>query len=253
MMIVHISDTHVSEPHPSSFFSDLAEKVIEKINEIGPEIVVVTGDLTENGSSSEFMRAKSYTDRIKCRNKIVIPGNHDARNVGYLCFEEIFGPRSRVERYEGVTIVGVDSTEPDLDEGHIGRDKYGWIEQCLDTDDFKVFALHHHLIPVPLTGRERNILIDAGDVLKLLIQCGTDLVLCGHKHVPWIWNLNGTIITNTGTACANRVKWNIPQSFSLIEIDEDKKGTIKIHRMYSKGGQELILEENRTERMKCLP
>jgi predicted phosphodiesterase len=87
--------------------------------------------------------------------------------------------------------------------------------------------------------------MDAGDVLELLVRCGVDLVLCGHKHVPWIWNLNGMIIANAGTACTSRVKWNIPQSFNLIEIDEEEKGTIKIYRMYSRGGQELVLEKRR--------
>jgi Icc protein len=67
-------------------------------------------------------------------------------------------------------------------------------------------------------------------------------VLCGHRHVPWVWNLNGMIIANAGTACSNRVKWKIPQSFNLIELDDPKKGTIKIFRMYSSGGQELVFE-----------
>jgi len=242
MKIVHISDIHAAEPH---FLPDLAEKVIEKINEIEPEIVVVTGDLTESGYAFEFERAKGYIERIECGVKVVIPGNHDARNVGYLAFEEIFGPRSKAERYGGITIVGVDSTQPDLDDGHVGREKYEWIEKCLKTSDFKVVALHHHLIPVPKTGRERNIPMDAGDVLELLIRCETDLVLCGHKHVPWIWNLNGMIIVNAGTACTNRTKWNISQSFNLIEIDEPEKekGTIRIYRMYPRGGQELVLEK----------
>jgi 3',5'-cyclic AMP phosphodiesterase CpdA len=239
MKIAHISDIHAAD---ASLLPDLAENVIKKINEIEPEIVVVTGDLTMEGDPSEFEKAKNYIDRIECKVKVVIPGNHDARNVGDLCFEEFFGPRSKVERYKGITIVGLDSTQPDLDDGHVGREKYEWIEKCLDMDDFKIVAMHHHLIPVPKTGRERNILVDAGDVIELLIRCGTDLVLCGHKHVPWIWNLNGMVITNAGTACSNRVKWNIPQSFNLTEIDEEEKGTIKIYQMYSRGGQELVLE-----------
>ena len=240
--ITHISDIHVADQH---FLPNLMEQVIRVINEIEPEIMVITGDLTENGDPSEFKRAKSYIERINCETEVVIPGNHDVRNVGYLGFEEIFGHRTTIEKYEGITIVGIDSTQPDLDDGHVGREKYGWIEQCLDTDGFKVVALHHHLIPVPKTGRERNILVDAGDVLELLIRCGVDPVLCGHKHVPWIWSLNGMVIANAGTACTNRVKWNIPQSFNLIEIDEEEKGTIKIYRMYSRGGQELVLEKRR--------
>jgi len=241
---VHISDIHVAEQH---FLPELLERVIRAINEIEPEIVVVTGDLTENGHQSEFKRAKSYIEKIECDKKVVIPGNHDARNVGYLGFEEIFGHRSIIEKCGGITIVGIDSTQPDLDDGHVGRERYGWIEENLNTNDFKVVALHHHLISIPKTGRERQIPMDAGDVLELLVRCGVDLVLCGHKHVPWIWNLNGMIIANAGTACTSRVKWNIPQSFNLIEIDEEEKGTIKIYRMYSSGGQELVLEK-RVER-----
>jgi 3',5'-cyclic AMP phosphodiesterase CpdA len=242
MKIVHLSDIHAGESH---FMTDLAEDAVERINELEPDILVVTGDLTDNGYISEFGKAKRYIEQIACEIKVVIPGNHDARNVGYLGFEEFFGSLVTVKRSEGVTILGIDSTQPDLDEGHVGREMYAWLEQSLDTDDFKVVALHHHLIPVPKTGRERNILTDAGDVLELLMRYRVDLVLCGHKHVSWIWDLNGMIIANAGTACSNRVEWNIPQSFNLIEIDEEEKGTIKIHRMYSKGGQELVLEKRR--------
>ena len=170
---------------------------------------------------------------------IIIPGNHDSRNVGYLCFEEVFGPRFKVENFKGVTVVGVDSTQPDLSDGHIGRDKYCWIEDSFNVGDFKIFALHHHLLPVPNTGRKVNIPIDSGDVLDLITRCGVDLVLCGHKHVPWIWNLNGMAILNAGTACTNRIKWNTPQSFNLIKIENEY---IRIERFYSSGGKELILE-----------
>ena len=53
-----------------------------------------------------------------------MPGNHDSRNVGYVHFEELFGDATRVLRKGGVTVVAVDSTEPDLDHGQIGRGRY---------------------------------------------------------------------------------------------------------------------------------
>ena len=242
MKIAHISDIHVAEPH---FLPDLAQNVVETINGIEPEILIVTGDLTNNGYPHEFEDAKRYIERMACKTKVIIPGNHDVRNVGYLGFEEFFGKRSTVEHYEGITLIGIDSTQPDLDEGHVGREMYAWLEQSLATDDFKVVALHHHILPVPKTGRERNILTDAGDVLALLMRFNVDLVLCGHRHVSWIWDLNGMIIANAGTACSNRVKWKIPQSFNLIELDDAKKGSIKISRMYSSGGQKLVFAERR--------
>ncbi|MBE0516259.1 MAG: metallophosphoesterase [Methanophagales archaeon] len=168
MKIVQISDIHATEAH---LLPDLAENVITRINELRPEILVVTGDLTDNGYPIEYERAKRYIDRIAGARSVVVPGNHDVRNVGDVGFEEFFGPRSRKERYNGVTIVGIDPTQPDIDDGHVGREKYKWIEQCLDTKDFKIVAIHHHLIPVPKTGRESSILRDAGDLLELLVRC----------------------------------------------------------------------------------
>ena len=85
--IVHLSDLHVSGAH---FLADLAESVVQSTNEIAPDIVVVTGDLTQNGSYPEFSSAKEWIDRIDCESKVIVPGNHDSRNVGYLLFEDFF-------------------------------------------------------------------------------------------------------------------------------------------------------------------
>jgi len=246
MKIAHISDIHAAEAH---FLPELAENVIAKLNALAPEILVVTGDLTDAGYPHEFERARRFIERIACDISLVIPGNHDVRNVGYLGFEASFGPRSKLERHRGVTLVGLDSTQPDLDEGHVGGDKYEWLEQCLTQhpDDLKVVALHHHVLPVPKTGRERNILTDAGDLLEILMRSHVDLVLCGHRHVPWVWNLNGMVIANAGTACSNRVKWQIPQSFNLIELDDRKKGVVEIFRISARGEQELVFSTRHKE------
>jgi 3',5'-cyclic AMP phosphodiesterase CpdA len=71
--------------------------------------------------------------RITCDQVVLVPGNHDARNVGYLRFEDTFGARDsrlRLELPEGLlALVAVDSSKPDLDEGEIGREHYGWIEE----------------------------------------------------------------------------------------------------------------------------
>ena len=94
-----------------------------------PDIVICSGDLTTFGFKEEYAQAKRYLDRLACESFVVIPGNHDSRNVGYVHFEELFGDRNSVLRKDGVTVVAVDSTEPDLDHGQIGRGRYGWIEE----------------------------------------------------------------------------------------------------------------------------
>ena len=107
--------------------------------------------------------------------------------------------RSSVLRVQDVTIVAVDSTEPDLDHGVIGRGRYPWIEEEFAPDArMRVFVMHHHLLPVPGTGRERNVVYDAGDAIECLQRSHVDLVLCGHKHVPYAWRLEDLFIVNAG-------------------------------------------------------
>jgi 3',5'-cyclic AMP phosphodiesterase CpdA len=252
--IVHLSDLHVCGAH---FLTDVAESVVQGVNKISPDILVITGDLTQNGSCQEYREAKEWIDRFECRNKVIVPGNHDSRNVGYLLFEDLFGARSSCCSLDGVTVVGVDSSQPDIDDGHIGREVYGWIAENfnsssksnLNSTDFRIFALHHHLIPVPMTGREEEIPVDSGDVLELLNQCGVDLVLCGHRHVPWVWKLNGMFVVNAGTACSNKIKARTTQCYNLIEIENDGKGDtgdtgkhIRIYRVLPTGERTLIVD-----------
>ena len=234
--IVHLSDIHVSDAH---FLPDVAGKVVDSINEIAPDIVVVTGDLTHNGYYPEFAGAKELIDRIDCENKVIVPGNHDSRSVGYLLFEDLFGARSSCHASSGVTVVGVDSSQPDIDDGHVGRERYDGIAKSFETDDFKVFALHHHLIPVPMTGREEEILVDSGDVLELLDSCGVNLVLCGHRHVPYVWRLNEMFVVNAGTACSNKILARTTQCYNLIEIDD---GDLRIYRVLPSGEQGLVVD-----------
>ena len=158
--IAHISDVHCGGPY---FVPTLLERAIAEINDWQPDLVVCCGDLTTFGYKPEFAEARAFLDRIECEAFVVIPGNHDSRNVGYVHFEEFFGDRNSVLQVGAVTVVAVDSTEPDLDHGRIGRGRYEWIEEQFSTAaELRVFVLHHHLLPVPGTGRERNIVYDAG-------------------------------------------------------------------------------------------
>jgi 3',5'-cyclic AMP phosphodiesterase CpdA len=75
-------------------------------------------------------------------------------------------------------VVALDSSAPDVIEGHVGRERYSWIREGFDEpDDMKILVIHHHLVPVPGTGRERNVIADAGDLLAALTQLDIDVVI----------------------------------------------------------------------------
>jgi 3',5'-cyclic-AMP phosphodiesterase len=235
--IAQLSDLHCGQQF---FLPQHLERAIGEVNELVPDVVVISGDLTTNGFKDEYVLARDYLDRIECEAIVVIPGNHDSRNVGYVHYEELFGERNSVLRVGGTTIVAVDSTEPDLDNGQIGRGRYTWIEKAFaEPADFRVFVLHHHLLPVPGTGRERNIVNDAGDTLECLQRAKVDLVLSGHKHVPYAWRLENLFVVNAGTVSSSRLRGNGRPCYNVVEFD----GThVDVWRRYPFHGQERIIQ-----------
>jgi len=233
-IIVQISDFHAGSQY---FVSHLLSRAIKEVNDYHPDLVVVTGDLTEMGFRQEFRTAASFLEQLDCPKVIVIPGNHDSRNVGYLHFEEIFGERNVFLKAGEVNLAALDSTQPDLDEGRIGRERYRWLQQNFaKVKGFKIVALHHHLIPIPGTGRERNIISDAGDFLEVLINCGVNLVLSGHKHVPYLWKIEDMFVLTAGTTSSLRLRGYSRPCYNLIQVHPDK---VLIYRCFPFEGSEL--------------
>ncbi len=219
--IAHISDIHVGE---NGFREDKFLDCIREVNDLSPDLTVITGDLTYLGLPNEFERAKELIDRLDKR-PLVVMGNHDARNVGYNFFEEYFGERMVSYEDDVIFLLGVDSTQPDVDEGHIGREFRSYIHKTLfnaPKDKIRIFMLHHHLVPVPMAGRERDILVDAGEILKILTEDGVDLVFCGHRHIPWVWRIEDMHIIHSGTVGSPRTRGLRDQSYVIARISDDK-------------------------------
>jgi len=232
--IAHISDPHVGSPY---FVPNLMNRVIAELNEQHPDAVICSGDLTTEGFRQEYKNWTAYAERIQAP-VLTVPGNHDSRNVGYLHFEDLIGPRMWSERVGGIHVVGVDSSEPDLNEGMVGRSRYGWIRDAFaEPAELKVFVLHHHLIPIPGTGRERSTVMDAGDLLEVLISSGVHVVLSGHKHVPYVWRLEDMYLASAGTCSSLRVRGYTKPCYNVLEFDGAE---VKIHRKFPFGESHLM-------------
>ena len=220
-VIAHISDLHISD---IAFDEEIFMKAVSEINNLQPDMIVLTGDITNNGYYREFKQAMKYLELFEAP-LFAVPGNHDSRNLGYQSFEELVGERSwKLTKENDFTVIGLDSSSPDEDRGYIGLPQHLWMEHQLDdcviNDQFSIVVLHHHVIPIPETGRERNVLSDAGDILKTLTTHEVDLVLSGHKHVPNIWKINNTIVVNSGSLCSNKLRGKIGNSYMVYMIDD---------------------------------
>ena len=99
--------------------------------------------------------------------------------------------------------------------------------------------LHHHLLPVPGTGRERNVVYDAGDALECLLRAGVHLVLSGHKHVPYAWRLENLFVVNTGTVSSLRLRG---KHQALLQRDRGQRHHVSISRRHPFHGEERIIQ-----------
>jgi 3',5'-cyclic AMP phosphodiesterase CpdA len=121
-----------------------------------PDVVLITGDLTENGLISEFNTASKELKRLQSKKIIYISGNHDYRSTGYLLFKQYF-PFSQVTETGDAAIVVLSSARPDRDGGEVGNRQNLWLENTLEKykDRTKIVAIHHHIVPVPDTGADQ--------------------------------------------------------------------------------------------------
>ena len=256
-VIAQLSDMHCGSPY---FDGELLSAGVKEVIALDPDLVVVGGDLTAEGYAHEFREAQRHLDPLfdAGLNTLVVPGNHDSMNVGYLHFADTFGAGdtgkgdrvARVnfvgharERPMTVSVVAIDSSKPDLAEGEVGRERYPWIREQFAADaDLRVFVLHHHLVAVPGTGRERNTVWDAGDVLALLADLRVDIVLSGHKHVPHVWLLDHVLLVNSGTVSSYRLRGYTRPSYNVIEVSDT---TVRVTLKYPGTGERLAGELDR--------
>lgn len=221
-LIAHISDLHISD---YDFNEKVFLKAVDEINSLEPDMIILTGDITENGYYKEFVQATKYLAKFNYP-LFAVPGNHDSRNLGYETFEELIGERSwKLTKDDDFVVIGVDSSSPDINSGNIGRPQQIWmdhqLDECAINNKFIVVALHHHVIPIPETGRERNVLSDAGDILKSLVDHEVDIVMCGHKHVPNIWQMNNTLFVNAGSLASRKLRGKGLNSYNTYNISDD--------------------------------
>jgi 3',5'-cyclic AMP phosphodiesterase CpdA len=219
MKIAHISDIHCNKG--TDFNPKIYDKAVKLLNKIEADLIFISGDLTTDGLLSEYELAKEKLKQIKGKT-VIVPGNHDERNLGWKLFPEFFGDTDFIYTYDDVTLVGLASSEPDKDDGKLGRGRHKRIMEGIKKNKTTIIGFHHHLIPVPNSGRETNIIEDAGETLDIILKNEVPLVLMGHRHVPWGVKIHKTLLVNAGTFSCNRTRAHFGNTFNIIDIDDEE-------------------------------
>jgi 3',5'-cyclic AMP phosphodiesterase CpdA len=219
MRIAHISDIHCNDG--IDFNPKMFDKATKMVNKFDADLVFITGDLTTWGLLPEYEIAEQKLEEITGK-KSIIPGNHDERNLGFKLFPEFFGDPDFIHSYKEINLVGLASSEPDRDDGHLGRGRHKLIEKGIKKNNkLTIIGFHHHVIPVPNSGRETNIIEDAGETLDILLRNNVPLVLMGHRHVPFAVQIHKTLLVNAGTFSCIRTRAHFGNTFNMIDINND--------------------------------
>ncbi|KAA0004625.1 MAG: metallophosphoesterase [Thermoplasmata archaeon] len=220
MRIAHISDIHCN--YGTDFNNKVYERAVKILNKVDADIVFISGDLTTDGLITEYEYAEEKLKEIEGK-LVIVPGNHDERNLGWKLFPEFFGETDFIHTYDETNLIGLASSEPDKDNGRLGRGRHKLIEQGIRKNDkMTIIGFHHHVVPVPNSGRETNIIDDAGETLDIILKNKVPLVLMGHRHVPWAVKIHKTLLVNAGTFSCNRTRARFGNTFNIIDINDDK-------------------------------
>jgi Icc protein len=238
LLIVHASDIHCGPEFQKAVF----EAAVDEINDLDPDVIVITGDLTENGLLFQYRVARDVVDSIKCKTKVICSGNHDYRSTGYLLFKKFFASR-RVVKMSNCIFTIVSTARPERNDGEVGHRQVVWLERTLSKHGkmMKIVAMHHHLIQVPDTGPDNIPVVDAGDTLRGIMNAKVNLVLGGHRHRPWRWMVGDTQIIHAGTLSSERLRGFYSHSYNIIDVKKDSiRASLKIVRGKSLSYDEVV-------------
>ncbi|MBV1787984.1 metallophosphoesterase [Marinobacterium sp. D7] len=247
MRIVHLSDPHFGTEQPQ-----VCDALLERISELVPDLVVLSGDITQRATASQFDSAHRFVARLPEVPVLVAPGNHDIPlwDLG----RRIFSPYGRFsERFtlppfawsdKGVQLLALNSAprwrhrNGELALGRLSKQ----LNELTRTPARHRIALFHHPVDCRRHQDRHNVIRDAEGICRVLNDYGVDLVMGGHIHDPLMRtsehlypSLQPTLVfLLAGTCVSSRTRVGAPNSFNLIDI--------------RRPGQEMMIERWDMER-----
>ena len=239
--LVHLSDLHFGRVDEA-----LLGPLVQQVTEIQPDVVLVSGDLTQRARTQEFQQASRFLASLPSP-QIVVPGNHDVplHNI----FTRFFQPLDKFQRHitselepfyadAEIAIAGINSARSlTIKNGRINEQQIARIRDrfCALEESVTKIIVTHHPFDLPDAYHERDIVGRAPQAMAMFANCGVDILLAGHLHVSNASNTAdrykigdySALVVQAGTATSTRLR-DESNSFNVIKI---QSSTIDIDRL----------------------
>ena len=227
--LLQISDTHFGTEQ-----APVVEALVALAQAQRPDLVVLSGDITQRARPKQFEAARAFVDRLGAPC-LAIPGNHDiplfdvaARVFApYARFSQVFGNNLEPE-YESadLLVLCVNTTRPwRHTEGEVSAAQIARVAQRLAQarpEQLRVVVVHQP-IEVLRSEDEHDRLNGHAQAQKAWAAAGADVVMGGHIHLPFAAPLTGLAremwVVQAGTAVSSRVRDGVPNSVNVLRWD----------------------------------
>lgn len=224
-LLLHISDTHFGTEQ-----APVVEALVDLARAQLPDLVVLSGDITQRARPAQFRAARALVDRLGAP-VLAIPGNHD---IPLSLWQRLLRPYARHSAAFGadlqpvfsspeLLVVGVNTTRPYRHtDGAVSAAQIDRVGQWLagaTPAQLRVVVVHQPL-EVARARDVRDRLHGHAAAQHAWAHAGADLVLGGHIHLPYVAPLPGLAramwVVQAGTAVSSRVRSGVPNSVNLL-------------------------------------
>jgi 3',5'-cyclic AMP phosphodiesterase CpdA len=238
--IAQISDLHFGAHEPA-----VVAHLHAALAAIRPDLVVVSGDLTQRARKEQFAEAALFLDRLEedGLRLLVVPGNHDVPLHKPLA--RLFWPLRRYHRFVArnrscwhadaeIAVLGLASAHGlTIKDGRLSSIQIRSISDSFadaPAGATRILVTHHPLVPLPrdAAGEIEPAVHGARRALAAVKAAGVHLMLAGHHHTQGIGIAGPTLsidpqvmVVQAGTATSWRRR-GTPNSFNLIRLDGDR-------------------------------
>ena len=255
--IAHLSDLHFGRVDAA-----LLAPLTEFLHAAGPDVLVVSGDLTQRAKPEEFIAARSFLETFSMP-KIIVPGNHDVPL--YDVFRRFLSPLARYQRYittdlqpffadDEIAVLGINSARSlTFKGGRVNGEQLERLHARLSTLDDKLVKIlvTHHPFDLPAHMSKDHLVGRAREAMKAFANCGVDVLLGGHMHSTEAITTDvrykkhgaySALCIQAGTATSTRHRGEV-NSFNLLRVECDRVEVDEIGWLVQEG----VFKKKRTQ------